>query len=316
MSPAPMTRLDPPRQWLAERLSAGLGIAVSASDLAFSWRDWRWLALLSGHVVFVAPDAAGWRRLEVEASLLARLCDVGPWIPRVLMRDEDARMQVRARIDGVGGHAIEAMVFGAGVRLSEVQRYADDCPITAAGERLARELGAALAVVHGSITAEQGRALGLPASTEAVDFDAVALTLREHVGEPLLLAALDHARRWVGALRPDPAVTHGDPNMHNLLADPATGALLGLIDFGDTNVAHRWEDLRYLHSNGVPFVRLALRAYAEVAGVSVDEREIGRYHVVSAFHHFMRVPPDAARFPEIIAWTSSAVRHLAPEWMT
>jgi hypothetical protein len=316
MALAPMPPPDPPRQWLAERLRVALGIAVSVSDLELSWREWRWLALLPAHVVFVAPDAAGWRRLEVEASLLARLCGLGPWIPRVLARDEDARMQVRARIDGVGGHAIEAMVFGADARLRAVQRYANDCPITAAGERLAGELGAALAGVHGSISAEQGCALGLPANIEAVDFDAVALTLREHVGVPLLLAALDHARRWVAALRPDLAVTHGDPNMHNVLADPATGALLGLIDFGDANVAHRWEDLRYLHSNGVPFVRRALRAYAEVAGVSVDEREIGRYHVVSAFHQFMFVPPDAPRFPEIIAWTTSAVRHLAPDWMT
>ncbi len=81
-----------------------------------------------------------------------------------------------------------------------------------------------------------------------------------------------------------------------------------------TNVTHRHEDLRYLHSNGRPFARAAIRAYGAEAGAAPPEDRVERLHVLSAFLRFMFVRPDAPRFAEIVSWTTAALHGLAPEW--
>jgi tRNA A-37 threonylcarbamoyl transferase component Bud32 len=52
-------------------------------------------------------DDEGWARLQREAALIAMLAAVGCRVPRVVAIDEIARIQVRSRLPGMSGHAIE-----------------------------------------------------------------------------------------------------------------------------------------------------------------------------------------------------------------
>ncbi|MEM6930380.1 MAG: phosphotransferase [Myxococcota bacterium] len=85
--------------------------------------------------------------------------------------------------------------------------------------------------------------------------------------------------------------------------------MVGLFDFEDAGIGHRYEDLRYLHSCGRRFLDRALDAYEAGSGVSIDRERLGRFHLHGAFRHFVSVPPDNDRFPRIIEWTDAAIRH-------
>jgi aminoglycoside phosphotransferase (APT) family kinase protein len=139
--------------------------------------------------------------------------------------------------------------------------------------------------------------------------------IRGHVHDGgLLRHAMARAQTWLAGLPADPVVVQGDPHLYNMFVDGETGGLRAIIDYGDIRIAHRADDLRYLHSNGIPFVRTALAAYVATSGIAVDEDMVGRYHALAALDHFAFVPPGAPRFPEIILWATSAVLALAPDW--
>lgn len=271
------------------------------------------MAVLPDRLVFKADDEVAWRRLELEAEVISRFAvAVGGRIPHVLDRDEETRTQVRKRILGVSGREVERLIFGVDAALTPRERYDETCPLTAAGATLAADLGRTLARIHGAVPLDDALRLGVPANQPRLG-DATADILRAHARSPLLEQALRSARTWLTRVPSDTVVVHGDPHLHNLAADAESGELLGIFDFDETACADRRHDLAYLHSNGLPFARVALRAYAEV-GPPVDEREIGRFHVICALDHFSFVAPDSDRFPRIIDWATTAAASFAPEW--
>jgi aminoglycoside phosphotransferase (APT) family kinase protein len=279
----------------------------------FEWRQWRWLALLPDEVAFRAEDEDAWRRLEREAEVLVRLrAAIGPTVPRVVSRNEGTRTQVRERIHGASGREVEAIIFGKDEPLPATERYRETCPLTPRGSRLAADLGRLLARMHGVIALSEAEALGLGENVPRLD-ERTAEIIRTHARSPLLERALRNATSWLAILPEDRVVVHGDPHLHNLAMDAASGALRGIFDFDETARADRRQDLAYLHSSGLAFARVALRAYADV-GPPVDERAVGRFHVICALEHFSFVAPEAERFPHIVEWATAAVLALAPEW--
>jgi aminoglycoside phosphotransferase len=108
-------------------------------------------------------------------------------------------------------------------------------------------------------------------------------------------------------------VIHGDPHLYNIFASEG-GRLSGLIDFGDCGIGDRHEDLRYVHSEGPEFAKMAIAAYQEQAGVELEEDRVARFHVRSALDHFVWIPPTGERFPEIVEWATAALNTLTPEW--
>lgn len=272
------------------------------------------MALLPEYVVMVAPDAEGWARLRREATVIAAArASVGPAIPAIVLADPAARLQVRTRLSGITGDAIEARIFGVEPRaLAMGIRYAQACPLTGWGERFAWALGTALAQLHAAVPAEQVAALGL--GPAPVSFEAIARVLAKHVGDAGLLRALPRLQAWHAGRGPGTVVIHGDPHFYNMFAGTG-GELVGIIDFDMIAVGDRHEDLRYVHSQGPQFAALAMAAYAETSGLAIDAGLVRRYHVLSAFEHFAWVRPDAPRFPSIVRWTQEATRALAPEWL-
>lgn len=277
--------------------------------MQLEWRDWRWIGVEPSTVVVVAPDSRTWARLEREAEVMTRFrARAGAVVPRILSSDPVARVQRRQRGDGITGHDIERLVFASPWLPDSATRYRGDLALTARGVRLAADLGRTIALLHSADpdgVAEEDRG-----DTEA----RAAEVVHHELGDGALLRALRRAYAWRAALPRDLVASHGDPHLFNMFVDGATGALRTLIDYGDVRLAHRADDLRYLHSSGGPFARAALAAYAAVSGVTVDEDTVGRYHVVAALDHFAFVAPDAPRFPEIVDWATAAIAAFAPDW--
>jgi aminoglycoside phosphotransferase (APT) family kinase protein len=298
-----------------EEVTAAVVAAVpslSVAELAgvvSAWRQWRWTLELPGdQIAFIAEDAQGWVRLRREQALLERLASAVSFrVPIIVVVSETAQVQVRRKVPGTTGFAVESVVFGCPDKVPSVVRYQPDCPLTGAGRRLADGLGRALAEMQRAVSAEEALMLGFPTGAYVVMLDAVSARLagRDELAD--VQAAVLSLRRWCGALRPDAVLCHRDLGMHNMAVDGTTGALCGIFDFDDAAVAHRLEDFKYLPSFGIAFTRLAVGAYAAAGGPSVSLDDVGRFHVLSALEHFLFVPEDSARWPQIVEWARAAL---------
>src|SRR5580658_5841203 len=131
------------------RMVAYLPELQSAARVAPAWRSWRWLVDGPGdRIAWIAEDDEGWVRLRREGELIATLAAAGCRVPRVIGVDEAARLQVRSKLPGISGYAIEGLVFGESAGVPSATRYQDNSPLTESGRRLARELGAEIAALH------------------------------------------------------------------------------------------------------------------------------------------------------------------------
>jgi aminoglycoside phosphotransferase (APT) family kinase protein len=279
----------------------------SAARVAPAWRSWRWMVDGPGdRIAWIAQDDEAWDRLRREGALIATLAAAGCRVPRVIGVDEAARLQVRSRLPGISGYAIEGLVFGESARVPSAARYQHNSPLTEAGRVLARDLGAEIAALHRA-PVEEARTLGLPSTSHLTTLDQIDRKLARSAQLRDLRTAVPQLRDWFEALPDDPVIALGDIQMHNMRVDAATGALVGLFDFDSAAVAHRLEDFKYLPSFGVAFTRVTLEAYSAAGGPPVGLDGVGRFHVLSALEHFTFVDDASPRWAEIIEWSHTAL---------
>ena len=280
-----------------------------SARLAARWRGWRWTVELSNDwIAFVAEDNQGWARLRREHKLLERLAaGVSFGVPMIVAVAEAERVQVRRKVPGTTGFAVDAMVFGRPDKAPPAARYQPDILLSPAGQRLAHGLGRALAEMQRAVSAQEAVTLGVPTTSAIARLDTVRTWLAGRDDLADVRAAVPSLRRWFEDLEPDPVFCHCDLGMHNMAVDLATGALNGLFDFDEAAVAHRLEDFKYLPSFGLAFTRLALDAYASEGGTRLCLDDVGRFHVLSALEHFLFVAEDSARWPQIVEWTRAAL---------
>ena len=150
-----------------------------AADLTAAWRGWRWTLELPGdRIAFVAEDDQGWTRLCREQVLLDRLAaGVSFRVPVIMTIGAAERVQVRHKVQGTTGFAVEALVFGRPDKIPPAARYQPDFSLTGAGQRLACGLGQALAEVQHAVSTEEAVALGLPMGSYVAILDAVSARL-------------------------------------------------------------------------------------------------------------------------------------------
>lgn len=279
----------------------------SAAQTAPTWREWRWMIECPGdRIAWIAEDDEGWARLQCEGQLIATLAATGCRVPRVIGADDGARLQVRSRLPGISGYAIEDLVFGKSARVPSAARYRDNSPLTEAGRRLARDLGFEIAALHRA-PVEEARSLGLRRASYLTTLDQIERQLARSALLREFGTTVAGVRSWFATLPDDPVIALGDLQMHNMKVDAATGALAGIFDFDDATVAHRLEDFQYLPSFGVAFTRVALQAYSTAGGPPVALDAVGRFHVLSALEHFTFVDDASSRWAEIIEWSHAAV---------
>ena len=287
---------------VAHRLELGSGARVAPT-----WRSWRWMVdCPADRIAWIAEDEAGWARLRREGQLIATLVAAGCRVPRVIGVDEVARLQIRSRLPGISGYAIEGLVFGESVRVPLVARYQDNSPLTEAGRMLARDLGAEIAAIHRT-PVDEARTLGLGSTSYLTTLDQIDRQLARSALLRDLRAAVPRLWDWFAALPDDPVIALGDIQMHNMGVDAATGALVGVFDFDCAAVAHRLEDFKYLPSFGVAFTRVTLEAYSAAGGPSLGLGGVGRFHLLSALEHFTFVDDASPRWAEIIEWSHAAL---------
>jgi aminoglycoside phosphotransferase (APT) family kinase protein len=257
-------------------------------------------------IAWIAEDDEGWDRLRREGQLIATLAAAGCHVPRVIGVDKVARLQIRSRLSGISGYAIESLVFGEPARVPAASRYQHNFPLTEAGRALARDLGAEIAALHRA-PVEQARALRLQSTHYLTTIDEIERRLTRNALLRDFRTAVARLRDWFSALPGDPVIALGDIQMHNMGVDAVTGALIGVFDFDGAAVAHRLDDFKYLPSFGIAFTQVALEAYAAEGGPPVDLDDMGRFHVLSALEHFTFVDDASPRWAEIIEWSRVAV---------
>lgn len=257
-------------------------------------------------IAWMAEDDEGWARLGREAELIATLAAVGCRVTRVIGTDETARLQVRSRLPGISGYAIEQMVFGDSSRVSSATRYQRNSPLTEAGRVLARDLGAEIAALHRA-PVEAAGSLGLQRTSYPTTLDQIDRQLARSAPLRDFRTAVFRLRDWFEALPDDPVIALGDLQMHNMAVDGSTGVLAGIFDFDEAAVAHRAEDFKYLLSFGLAFTQVAVEAYSAASGVPVRLDTVCRFHVLSALEHFTFVEDASPRWAEIVEWTRAAL---------
>jgi aminoglycoside phosphotransferase len=282
-------------------------------EVAISRRDDRWLALGTDIVAFGADTDDEWKRLEVEAELLRRWRAAGVPVPRVISADPDRRLQLRERLDGITGEAVEPLLFGIAAESSIAHgmpdgrlRLDETCPLSPFGARLAESYGELCARMHAALSLDDARAFGIGEKPH-MDLDAALVRLAESPIERGHVERAVRARRWIAEPSPITVVVHGDLHFHNMCL-AADGTIMGVFDVGDAHLDGPATELHYVHSLGPRFVAGVLDAY----GAPVDIERVKRAHVRTAIDHLQFVPPSAERYPSIIRWIAAVIEHLVP----
>jgi hypothetical protein len=292
------TAVVTPRQdELRERIAAAVG-----SDV-FELRpgDGRWIALAADRVAFAVDDDAGWRRLEAERWLLDRWRAAGVPAPHVLGDDVARRVQVRSRLDGITGEAVEPLLFGCDP--AAVDRFAADAPLSELGARLAASYGELAARIRRAISVADAAAAGLAACRgRLLDVDLAIARLAAATPARIGRAAA-RARNWLVDLPPIDACIHADLHFHNL-ALAADGAITGVFDVGDAGLDAAAAELLYVHSLGPRFVTTT------IAACEVDEGDVRRAHVRTALDHVLTHGPGTPRHASVLSWACDAIERL------
>src|SRR5215471_14368329 len=173
----------------------------NGARVAPSWRSWRWMVDCPGdRIAGIAEDDEAWVRLRREGELIATLATAGGRVSRVIGVNEVARLQVRSRLPGISGFAIEDLVFGeGGCAVPSAARYRHNSPLTEAGRALARDLGSAIAALHRA-PVEEARTLGLRTTSYLTILDQID---RQLARSALLLdfrTPVSRLRDWFAAL--------------------------------------------------------------------------------------------------------------------
>lgn len=279
-----------------------------------SRRDDRWLALGADLVAFGADTDAEWRRLEVEAELLRRWRAAGVPVPRVIGADAERRIQLRERVHGITGEAVEPLLFGIDAASSIApgmpdgrRRLDEACPISPFGLRLAESYGELCARMHAAVSLDDARAFGLR-EKPPMDLEAALVRLAASPIERGLVERAVRAKRWIAEPPPITVVVHGDLHFHNMCL-AADGTITGVFDIGDAHLDGPATELLYVHSLGPRFVAGVLAGY----GAPVDLELVKRAHVRVAIDHLQFISPSAERYPSIVGWITAVIDRLVPQ---
>jgi aminoglycoside phosphotransferase (APT) family kinase protein len=174
--------------------------------------------------------------------------------------------------------------------------------------RCAEDVGAFLAELQAALTSEDARALGCgpPAFPYPPSELAHRLSGQLADAESERFLARTLAEYEVLCVGPDDsALLHNDLIPHNCLVDPRTGALTGIVDFGDACIGDRHQDFQYLEGLfGPELVEAAIRRYEAIAGRALSRRRIALYHALAMLSHvaFAFEDPVARQLEMKLGW--------------
>lgn len=251
-------------------------------------REDRWIAIDDETVAMRFDDPA---RAAVERDLIQKWRAIGIPVPEIL--DENGGIQVRRKLHGITGEAVEPMIFGRPVTMDE--RFID-APITRFGARLADNYGELARRLHSIPPIAPVR------TPDDLDLAFKRLHASDVPADAIAIA--DHHREALGRYLAPTVVGHNDLHFHNMVLSP-DGDIVGLFDLGDAHLAPPVTEFRYVHSLGPEFASRAIAAYGPI-----DEAEIRREHARVAICHLIWFPRETERHASILAWVTATLRHL------
>jgi aminoglycoside 2''-phosphotransferase len=153
----------------------------------------------------------------------------------------------------------------------------------------AEQVGAFLADLHAALTIEEAGVLGCgpPVFPYRPSELASRLSGRLADAESERFLGRTLAEYDVLTVAPDDlALLHNDLIPHNCLVDPRTGALTGVVDFGDVCIGDRHQDFQYLEGLvGAESLEAGIRRYEAIMGRSLCRRRIALYHALAMLSH-------------------------------
>jgi len=174
--------------------------------------------------------------------------------------------------------------------------------------RCAEEFGAFVAELQAALTIKDARALGCgpPAFPYPPSELGSRLSGRLADAESERFLARTIAEHEVQSVAPDElALLHNDLIPHNCLVDPRTGALTGVVDFGDACIGDRHQDFQYLEGLfGPELVEAAIRRYEAITGRALSRWRIALYHALAMLSHvaFAFEDPVARQLEMKLGW--------------
>jgi aminoglycoside phosphotransferase (APT) family kinase protein len=285
-----------------------LGHAAPAGSLVPQRRGDRWMVRLPGARMawFAArgPALDAMRKERRVLRLVAERC--GFAVPRVVGESADGAVDVRLPVPGPDD-------------ADAVFRRLEADPAAAA--RLGASVGAALAELHGSVSAADAAAWLPPAPDWPEPRAWVRERLPHVVDDPALLAAGEAVMaRYEAVLRGTPpaerVLVHGDLGFHNTVIDPETMEVRGIFDWESACWADPHLDFRYLThaAPSDPLLDAAIAAYEPRTGRRLCRGRIHLYNAASAVCYLAYragVPPDVRwcgrTLDEDLAWTRAAL---------
>ncbi len=229
--------------------------------------------VVDGRWIFRFPRyAQALERLEIEAAILAA---VEPYITLAIPVPVYLALEGReAGIAFLGYRRIEGEPLWR-----ETYRALEHALEPAATlDRLAGQLAGFLKELHGVPVAEVAAAAGTRHELPRDDTYEVCADLYQRMREKLFphmrsdacAWAADHFETFLGEATNfgyEPVLKHSDFGTSNILFDPASGSIRGILDFGSAGLGDPAYDFAgLLSSYGEDFLRRCARVYPELAG--------------------------------------------------
>lgn len=253
-----------------------IGIGAQAEEMTVERRGDRIMAMLPGdRIAWFATTAEAAARLRIEDNVLALVgarCTFR--VPTVLTTGPDG-WTLRTTVPGV----VDPSGFAARLKAEP-----------ALVPSVARTLALALAEQHTRIgEADTAGWLPLvpPWPPPLAELEARLRLVVDDFNLSRRIARLLAAGHDLGTRQEDRALVHADFGLHNIVVDPATGAVNGVFDYGSAAWADRHLDFRYLVFAAVPDALLdaATTAYSEVTGVVIDHHRVLVCNALAAIGH-------------------------------
>lgn len=226
--------------------------------------------VVNAELIFRFPKYAhGLESLQIEAAILAGIQD---YVPLAVPRPAFNNLQNQAVGEAFLGYRL---IPGEPLWRETLRAIDDDATLDA----LAAQLAGFLRALHG-VPFEQASACQLPVA----DTRQECLDVYTRVREKLFSHMRPDARRWVSqhfetflddARNFDyrPVLKHGDFGTSNIVFDPQTQTIKGVIDFGGSRLGDPAYDFAGLFSSyGEAFVRRCCKTYPAI------ETFLGRVH--------------------------------------
>jgi len=174
--------------------------------------------------------------------------------------------------------------------------------------RCAEEFGAFVGELQAALAVKDARALGCGPPAFPYPPSELGSRLSGRLADPESERFLTRTLCEYEALSVAPdelALLHNDLIPHNCLADPRTGTLTGIVDFGDACIGDRNQDFQYVEGLfGPQLLEAPIRRYETTTGRSLSRRRIALYRAVAVLSHvaFAFEDPAARQLEMKLGW--------------